>query len=75
MLADRLNDVFLKHNIQPNQLLTSEIISILSTESTTMMDTVIETMMDTLDKTIFEESVKLQSANIRSPGDDSSFFE
>ena len=63
MLSDRLNDVFLKHNIQPNQLLTSEIISLLSTESKTMMDT----MMDTIDKTIFERPVKLQSGNTWSP--------
>ena len=67
MLADRLNDVFLKHNIQPNQLMTSEIISLLSAESKTMMDT----MMDTIDKTIFERPVKLQSGNTWSPFDES----
>ena len=59
MLADRLNDVFLKHNIQPNQLMTSEIISLLSAESTTMMDT----MMDTIDQTIFERPVGELSIN------------
>ena len=63
MLADRLNDIFLKYNIQPNQVMISEIMSLLSSES--------KIMMDTIDLTIFERPFKISSAETWSPFDES----
>ena len=63
MLANRLNDIFLKYNIQPNQVMISEIMSLLSSEP--------KIMMDTIDLTIFERPFKISSAETWSPFDES----
>lgn len=54
MLADRLNEVLCRHNVQLPQTLKSDIISLFSKESSNTMDTI--------DKTIYESPISLHSS-------------